>query len=493
MKEPDDRFWDSITEREEKRKTGTTTASKNGNHQHSRHSTNERNDKTASNGIREVTSKPKTPKVDLFPAPMASEAFDGLAGKLIDVMEPGSECNRENLLMQLLVSLGNLLGHRPFKRQAGSHHLVEFVAVVGDTSEGRKGSGLSMVNDLLYVIDPSWRKCRVNGIQSGQAIVHSVRDPRSQGGKQVDDGVSDKRLFLVETELSRLFTLSKTSAGISISPLLREVWDCPYLLRNAGKHSPDTATDAHINVLGHVTREELKDVMSRVECENGLGNRFLWVAAKRIRKIPIPKWINWKADHLELLRELALVISFADPRRNITIKDDGTVELEIASSLDESVRTAFEFSVPGARLWDEFYDGPLCVRPEGLYGKLISRPEAHVLRLSMLYAVLDRSHEIEEKHVRSAMAVWRYCRDSVKWCFSKTAGDWRADKILSALTRRPEGMTRSEISDEVFQHNTPSEDIGSALQVLIEGERITAESTASRIHGGRPTTTYFLS
>jgi hypothetical protein len=37
------------------------------------------------------------------------------------------------------------------------------------------------------------------------------------------------------------------------------------------------------------------------------------------------------------------------------------------------------------------------------------RAEAHVLRVAILYALLDRSNVIEAAHVKASLALWRYC------------------------------------------------------------------------------------
>src|SRR3712207_8342266 len=47
----------------------------------------------------------------------------------------------------------------------------------------------------------------------------------------------------------------------------------------------------------------------------------------------------------------------------------------------------------------------------GLFGAVTGRAEAHVLRLSCLYAALDMSDTVTVTHLRAALALWRYCED----------------------------------------------------------------------------------
>ncbi len=81
----------------------------------------------------------------------------------------------------------------------------------------------------------------------------------------------------------------------------------------------------------------------------------------------------------------------------------------------------------------------------GLYGAVVARGAAQVLRLSLIYALLDCAAEIRWEHLVAALEVWRYCQDSAKHIFGDALGDPHADEILRALRSCPGGMTRTEV------------------------------------------------
>ena len=110
----------------------------------------------------------------------------------------------------------------------------------------------------------------------------------------------------------------------------------------------------------------------------------------------------------------------------------------------------------------------------GLSGALCSRAEAHVLRLSMIYALLDKSNIIREKHLRAALEVWRYCEASVTYIFGNALGDFVADAIDRAMHDHGE-MTRAEIS-RLFSHNKSAPEIERALALLEQAGRIRRKS-----------------
>jgi hypothetical protein len=47
------------------------------------------------------------------------------------------------------------------------------------------------------------------------------------------------------------------------------------------KNSPLKATGAHISIIGHITKDELRARLTRTDMANGLANRFLFCLVKR--------------------------------------------------------------------------------------------------------------------------------------------------------------------------------------------------------------------
>ena len=132
-------------------------------------------------------------------------------------------------------------------------------------------------------------------------------------------------------------------------------------------------------------------------------------------------------------------------------------------------------------LWEEAYPTLSVDRP-GLLGAILARGEAQVLRLALIYALLDRSAFIDAPHLRAALACWTYAEESARFIFGDTLGDPVADEILRALRERPEGMTRNELRD-LFDRHRSSDEIGRALAVLAAGNFVTRTKEATK---GRP-------
>ncbi len=101
----------------------------------------------------------------------------------------------------------------------------------------------------------------------------------------------------------------------------------------------------------------------------------------------------------------------------------------------------------------------------GLLGAVISRAEAQVMRLALLYALLDESDAIKVEHLNAALAVWEYAQASARYIFGSAVGDPIADDILRSLRANPEGLSRTDISN-LFKRNRDAQTIGRALESL---------------------------
>jgi hypothetical protein len=74
--------------------------------------------------------------------------------------------------------------------------------------------------------------------------------------------------------------------GNILSEVIRSAWDSGNL-RSMVKNNPYKATGAHIGIIGHITREELAQVLPETTFFNGLANRLMWLCVQRSRVLPL--------------------------------------------------------------------------------------------------------------------------------------------------------------------------------------------------------------
>jgi len=379
------------------------------------------------------------------PTPVAEQALHGPAGEFVLRTEPHSEAHPMALLAQFLVAFGCACGrgaHYPV--EADRHYTNEFVVLVGPTATGRKGSSWGHVRRLLADADQAFAGCLVGGLSSGEGLIAQVRDPLDAGDTQAH---SDKRRLVVEPEFAQTLKVLARE-GNTLSAIVRQAWDGEPL-QTIVRNDPLVATDAHIGIVGHITRAELLRYLTATELANGFANRFLLIAVQRSKLLPFGGALDG-SQFAELRDTVRLALRFARQHRPITFDDQARER------------------------WIGIYQHLSSARP-GLAGAATARAEAHTARLALIYALLDLSEHIGLEHLEAALAVWRYSAASTRWIFGDALGDPTADELWSAAKERPAGLTRTEVS-ELFSRNKKRREIERALSVLEDAGRLRRET-----------------
>lgn len=394
-----------------------------------------------------------------YPKPvMGRDAFHGILGEIVDELLPHTEADGAALLTQSLVIAGNLLGRKAWTWGEGEHRANLFVVIVAPTGAG-KGVSYTRVKEVFDLVDSSWQPKR--GISTGEGIINVVRDPRvepraNKDGEEedvvIDAGVGDKRALFYESEFGSVLKRSGQK-GSTVVDILKQAWDGDPLA-TAVRHNPLKATGHHISVIGHITPHELNALLSKVDRANGFVNRFLWVLADRSKSLPIGSRVP-KGRLAELAGRVSRAI--------------------------ERVRDVREWTQSSAasELWVQHYT-ELQNPPEELSG-IADRARPQVVRLALIYAVLDGSELIDRQHLAAALEVWRYCQSSAQTIFN------RGNRSSSDINRLKEfvvergKVSRTQVSTELFKRKRSKDDLDQLFDVLAgDGFRITEASGDGR-------------
>ena len=366
------------------------------------------------------------------------------------MIEPHTEADPAALLVQFLVAWGSLVGRGPYYlAEEDRHHGNEYVVIVGTTAKGRKGTSWGRVGGVLGILDSYWLENRLlSGLGSGEALIDAV-------------GEEDRRTLVIEGEFARLLAVVSRD-GSTISASLRTAWDTGALSVRT-RQNKVKVTGAHLSLIGHITREELLRRLESTETANGFGNRILFCCARRNHVLPHGGG-DMKVSG-DLLGRLQDATAFARKMGNTRVK----------------------FDADASQLWEHVYP-ELSEGKAGLLGSMTSRAEAHVVRLSLIYSLLDCADKIRLEHLRAALAVWNYCDASARFIWGDALGDPTADEILRALRAAgADGLTRWDIMNHFSRHKK-AEELDRAIGVLTERGLI---RSASEDTGGRPVVRYW--
>lgn len=394
---------------------------------------------------------------------LEADALQGLAGEVVNAATANSEASPAAVLVTFLARFGceafNPKTQSPCFHVGESRHYPRlFVAICGQTAKARKGTSAKPVERLFDFPVSLGLRQRVQEspgpLSSGEGLIYAVRDARTEIDPEtdeeriVDTGAKDKRLFVLDEELAAALKVSRRE-GNTLSTVLRGFWD-------SGKAAPITksnriaATAAHVCVVAHITCDELATSLQNVELLNGFGNRFLWVLAHREKMVPLP---------------CAIPRNIFDPLQETLCHRIAHAHSQQLVSLTDAAKAR----------WIEAYP-VLSMDKAGLIGAVTDRAEAQVIRLALIYALLDGAPYIDERHILSGLAFWRYCENSARIIFAGRGENPLDEKILVALRQGP--RTATEISNALGR-NVPSADIKAALERLIRSALVAHQTRKS--------------
>jgi hypothetical protein len=388
-------------------------------------------------------------------------ALYGLAGDIVRAVAPHTEGDPVAILTNALAMFGSAVGSGPHTHVGGSRHAVgEFMIHVGETSRARKGTAYHEVLRLFRIADPEWCTRIMGGLSSGEGLIYAVRDATykiNKDGEEVlaESGVDDKRLLALEPEFAAVLRVASRD-GSTLSDLLRRAWDGD-TLRTLTRNSPLCATTPHVSLLGHITKPELLRELSETSQANGWANRHMFFCVRRSKLLPHGGALS--EDAVNALARLVRNALHAARKRGELCRDD-----------------------EANRMWEAVYPALTADHP-GMLGAITARGEAHVLRVSLLYALLDGAPAIEKPHLAAALALWQYAEESARYIFGDATGDPVADRVLAAL-RRNGPMTQTELTD-LFGRHVRSAALGRALEALVAAGMVVSDQVKT---DGRPRT-----
>lgn len=376
---------------------------------------------------------------------LSPEALPGWIGNFVALACRNSEANPAAVLITLLLRFAAEC-EGPYVIIGDAKQWARtFAVIVGDSSRARKGTSSKPVLKVFSGLENAARYSP-GPLSTGEGLIYAVRDATygidKKTGEEIiiDPGVKDKRLFFHEEEFQPALASTRRDGNI-LSAIIRGFYD-------DGNAEPMTktnrikATKAHVVILSHITRAELK-LMNHVQMYNGFANRFLWIYAQRQKLVALPKPIP-KEKLEKYQRIIAKRIKKARELRAVRLTKEAK------------------------SYWQEIYRS-LTAEYSGPVGAITSRTETHTIRLALIYALAMNKKNISVSELKAALALVTYAQQTAMNLFSENAVDVRCSKVLQALREAPEHqMTKTEISRDIFQKNVESAEIKRILEGMEE-------------------------
>jgi putative DNA primase/helicase len=369
------------------------------------------------------------------------------------------------------------------------HHPRLNVLHIGRTAKGRKGTAVAPVDRLHRLMKadygataPYWHD---GGLATREGIAYAIRDPvyeENDEGEtvEVDAGVPDKRMMVVESEFENVLQQGNRD-GNTLSSAIRDLFDGK-TLAPLTKTNRTKATDPHVAIVGHVTPHELLVLLKDRHVTNGFLNRWLIFWAERTRLVPFPA--STPANQVrQWAEDLHAPIAWSREDREMSLSDEA--------------RGLY------AKTYTDEWANP---SPVPVVCALLERAPVVALRLAMIFAVMEQTRTISEKHLACAIAWTRYWKASVEYVWRDRvrldSEETRETEIMSNARRvyafvRDNGKTsRKALLHDCFQRHLAASELDAALewmQLQIPPRIVVEEEPTGRARSGRQYTTTFVS
>jgi len=353
------------------------------------------------------------PRSETFPGEPDAVAYDGLAGELVDDLVPGTDASLVGLLGAVLAFCGALFpGMAYFHRTQTSS---PFVALVGESTYGRKGTTMLRVQDALSdalgvtIVN----RLLLDGVNSGEGLVSELR---------YRSGYGPVTALMYEEEYANHLA-SRGREGSTLDGKMRQAFDGSQLSNRKAGESKTVDPPYWLPALIAIAPKELRDMIGSSAVQNGSANRWLYLPVHKRPVRAANSVPRFSEDHKDKLR------SRHDAYR--TNPPTLSVDPIVADRL-----TDYSDFIPSVSY--------------GLAMDLGKRFPVIAFRVALVHALLDGEAAVSAAHLDRAIALTEYARRGIAWVFGETIGDPNATLLFRHLLEEGR-MTRHTITREVIR------------------------------------------
>jgi hypothetical protein len=256
------------------------------------------------------------------------------------------------------------------------------------------------------------------------------------------------------------------------------LWDGKSVHNRTKSSGVEVVTDPNIGIVGAITPTELHAELSEVAKSNGFANRFLYGWSDSDKLLAFGGSLD-DGDLNEVAKQMRAAI-----RRSLGT-EHRTLSTRSLGPYDPKYRTTYNLTDDARDWWEAHYPG--LRQPSGIEMEraLLQRGAPYVIRLGMLFAVLDGAKAIGAEHLAAGNAWWDYSAQTVRFVFGHEVTGVAA-KVLGELRRvAPKALNRKELHNAMGRH-VRARDLSQAVTQLSERKLVAVWEGESS--GGRPPT-----
>jgi hypothetical protein len=373
------------------------------------------------------------------------EALYGPIGDAIKLVAPYTEADPAAVLGTVLAYVSALIGPETWTRVSNiTLRASLFALIVGPTAEGRKGTSHHQALELIGDIDDV--RC-VGGLTSGEGMVELL------AGKEAER----QHTIVTEEEFAR-FLDSAGRNGSTISSTVRQLFDGSRLGHTTVAGSK-VVEDYHVAFLGHITPDELRKCLSDSDKSNGLANRFMMVASHTERVITF--------GATDAAAQSAIRAGRAAHLGDLARQGQGRGLVPLS---DEALAAYHHIRVEETK------------HPSG---SLLARMPQQLLRIALVYAVMDAAAEVTLAHLLAAYRFLIYVAATTEFIYGDGATRLEAKVLGAVRSAGSAGLRLTDLRRALSNHGT-SKEMHATIDSLADQQLVRVEKDESG--PGRPVT-----
>lgn len=317
------------------------------------------------------------------------DAYIGYAGDLMTLMHKTgqTEASRIGVLAHLLAFVGNYVGNGSFVMVGDDKHAPNiWPIIIGETAAG-KGTSAGPVRRTFTALDENYMRANlVAGLGSGEGIIDRLSPEEDDDG---NPHYPDPRLLVVEEEFTSVLKKGRRDGSI-LANTLQTAWDGKPLGVLNRKENSYAADDHQVTVIGHATPRAIDGELTANDFANGFVNRLTFIRVNVQPAVARPAGMTDEEidASVSMLREIFTTVHQGEYR----LTDQAWKEWERSHE-----RYRFTGDTRSA--------------------EALGRTRAQVIRLALIYAIIDCSKIIDTRHLRAAIAVVDHSVGTVKQLF----------------------------------------------------------------------------
>jgi hypothetical protein len=325
------------------------------------------------------------------------EAFTGLFKEYRDLVEPCTEAPASYHWVTFLTMIGLLLGRLVFIRVPFPLYANFYSLLIGPTGVNRKSTSMDLgVREIIRKLPNDIRI--ITGALSSEGIYEELA--KRDGSK----------LLLYCDEMRSFLNVANRQATTDIIPRLNTLYGCPDVDGLTRRRDSIEIKLPFVSFIAGTPKEWLTSAVGTGAIMGGFVNRFLLVDGKSMKDIAFPMPPNEQAAQ--------------------------TLITKLSRIVDECSTTPIEMTwSEGAKsIYDTFY----CSWRERQRGRddetaaITNRITHHIVKIGMVYSVLDGQTEITDCAIATAIEIGRYLEETALAIFGDTftSAQGRTEKMI---------------------------------------------------------------